>query len=346
MSNKFFVITGLIAILAFPAQAAEPAPTAKTAPPQFLFPVSCSLGEDCWTVNYDDSDPATGSVKDFRCGPRTYDGHDGTDFAIRDRVTMTNGVDVLAAAGGKIVRVRDEMDDLVPSAADLEKLRAERKGCGNGVVLEHGNGWQTIYCHMKKGSIVVKPGQQVATGQNIGQVGQSGMAEFPHLHFGVIHDGKMIDPFTGGEATAACSATAKSAPMWLEGLNVDYEPMTIYAAGFEPGEPDFEKIKQHAEGTPTVPHVLPVLTFWVSFYGVQEGDNIAITIADPNGDTFASRDIVQDKTRVRQFYFVGKKIPHSLLFPGTYTGKAVITRKAADGSTITRDVIKTIDVAP
>ncbi|HEY8191284.1 MAG TPA: M23 family metallopeptidase [Alphaproteobacteria bacterium] len=346
MSNKFIVIAAFLAFFAGPAQAEAPAATEKGAAPQFLFPVSCSLGEDCWTVNYDDSDAATGSAKDFRCGPRTYDGHDGTDFAIRDWVTMAGGVDVLAAAEGKIVRVRDEMDDLAPSAADLEKLRADKKGCGNGVLIDHGGGWQTIYCHMKKGSVVVKPDQKVATGQNIGQVGQSGLAEFPHLHFGVIHDGKMIDPFTGGEATAACSATAQGAPMWLEGLNVDYEPVTIYAAGFEPGEPDFEKIKNRAEGAPTVPHVLPVLTFWVSFYGVQEGDNIAITIADPNGDPFASRDIVQDKTRARQFYFVGKKIPHSLLFPGTYTGKAVITRRAADGGTITRDVVKTIKVGP
>jgi hypothetical protein len=329
-----------------PARAADEPAAEKTAPPQFMFPVSCSIGQDCWTVNYNDSDAAPDSAKDFRCGPRTYDGHDGTDFAIRDKAAMIDGVDVLAATEGKILRVRDEMDDREPSVEDMDRLRTERKGCGNGVVLDHGNGWQTIYCHMKKGSIVVKPGQQVATGQNIGQVGQSGLAEFPHLHFGVLRNGTMTDPFTGKAAASGCDESATGTAMWLEGLNVDYEPVTIYAAGFEAGEPDFERIKTKAEGPAMLPPGVPILSFWVALYGVQEGDKISIAVSDPNGDPFASRDIVQDKTRARQFYYIGKRIPHSMLFPGTYTGKAVITRKAADGSDITREVTKTVQAGP
>lgn len=344
MSNKFLVIAAFLAFLAVPARAEDKPAAEKAAPPQFLFPMSCSVGDDCWAVNYNDADAAPASARDYRCGPRTYDGHDGTDFAIRDQVTMSRGVDVLAAADGKIVRVRDEMDDREPSAEDMEKLRTDKKGCGNGVLIDHGGGWQTVYCHMKKGSIVVKPGQQVATGQNIGQVGQSGLAEFPHLHFGVLDNGKMMDPFTGKAAADGCDESANGKAMWLEGLNVGYEPVTIYAAGFEPGEPDFAKIKKNAESPAMLPLGLPILSFWVSFYGVQEGDNITMTVTDPNGDVFANRDIVQDKTRARQFYFVGKRIPNNLIFPGTYTGKVVITRKAADGTATTRDITKTVQI--
>src|SRR6267142_956833 len=39
-------------------------------------------------------------------------------------------------------------------------------------------------------------------------------------------------------------------------------------------------------------------------------------------DSVAAQDIVQDKARARQFYFVGKKVNGSALAPGVYTGKA------------------------
>src|SRR5262249_31080846 len=56
-----------------------------------------------------------------------------------------------------------------------------------------------------------------------------------------------------------------------------------------------------------LPNEIGALTFWVTIYGAQAGDSIAMTIMGPGGDIYASRDIVQDKTRARQFYFAGKK---------------------------------------
>lgn len=317
---------------------------AEGPPRQFLFPLSCSPGEDCWAVNYNDSDPAGGAAKDFACGSQTYDGHDGTDFAVRDEVAMLGGVDVLAAAEGKIMRVRDEIEDRAPSAADMEKMKEEKKGCGNGVLIDHGGGWQTIYCHMKKGSVVVKPGDKVATGQKIGQVGQSGMAEFPHLHFGILRDGKIIDPYTARENDGTCGGAEEGEGLWLEGLNLAYQPVTLYAAGFEAGAVDFEYIKKNAGGSTVLPPAIEALSFWVAIYGAMEGDKITMTITDANGDVFASRDIVQDKTRARQFYFVGKKMNEKLLLPGTYRGKAVLARTLKDGKTITKDIESSVDI--
>ena len=283
MSIKLLIVTVFLMLLgAPPVQAMEPAAPKETAAkkeaPRFLFPVSCTMGDDCWIVNYNDSDAATGSAKDYHCGTQTYDGHDGTDFAVRDQATMMDGIDILAAADGKIVRARDEIEDREPSAADIAKMKEEKKGCGNGVLIDHGNGWQTIYCHMKQGSIVVKPGEKVATGQKIGQVGQSGMAEFPHVHFGVFHDSKTIDPFTGKENDGSCGAENQS--LWLEGLSLDYEPFALYAAGFEPGVPDFGEIKKNAAGNPRLPTSMEALTFWTAIFGAMEGDKITMTITD------------------------------------------------------------------
>lgn len=349
MSIKILNILTLLMFLVPAAQAAEDLPssadTQKTQEMRFMFPVSCSPGEDCWAVNYDDSDPAEGSAEDYTCGPQTYDGHDGTDFAVRDEATMKSGVDVLSAAAGKIMRVRDEIEDKNPSAEDMEKMRAERKGCGNGVLIDHGGGWQTIYCHLKKGSIIVKEGETVATGQKIGQIGQSGMAEFPHLHFGALHDGKIIDPFTGLPNDNACGR-GDIKNMWLEGLNLDYEPFILYAAGFDSGAPDFESIKKNAAATPRLPLSVPALTFWVAMFNVREGDKITLTIADPAGTPFATRDIVQDKTRARQFYFVGKKMNERMLFPGMYKGTAVVTRAMPDGGADTRTIENLVEIVP
>jgi murein DD-endopeptidase MepM/ murein hydrolase activator NlpD len=65
-------------------------------------------------------------------------------------------------------------------------------GYGLAVVVDHGNGIQTLYAHMS--SISVKKGQQVNQGDQLGIMGQTGMATGIHLHFEVIVNGVKSDP--------------------------------------------------------------------------------------------------------------------------------------------------------
>ena len=66
--------------------------------------------------------------------------------------------------------------------------------CGIHVVLEHGGGIQTLYCHLSEAAVA--DGQPVAAAQRIGSVGSSGASTGPHLHFEVHRAGRAVDPAT------------------------------------------------------------------------------------------------------------------------------------------------------
>lgn len=65
---------------------------------------------------------------------------------------------------------------------------------GNYVIINHENGYQTLYGHMSK--ILTSSGQRVAQGARIGLVGSTGYSTGPHLHFTVYKNGKLVDPQT------------------------------------------------------------------------------------------------------------------------------------------------------
>ena len=64
--------------------------------------------------------------------------------------------------------------------------------CGNGVKIEHENGYTSIYCHLS--AVSVHSGERVNQKQMVGRVGATGMATGPHLHFGLSKNGTFVDP--------------------------------------------------------------------------------------------------------------------------------------------------------
>jgi murein DD-endopeptidase MepM/ murein hydrolase activator NlpD len=283
------------------------------------WPVDCTLGDTCHIQQYPDHDPGPGAT-DFTCGPLSYDGHDGTDIALPDRAAMAAGVSILAAAPGTVKGIRDGIADFVPKIPGKE--------CGNGVVIQHEDGWETQYCHMRMGSVVVKPGDIVATGTKLGLIGQSGMADFPHVHLSVRHNGAKLDPFAPD--TITCSLTP---PQGLWANPPIYEPGGFLTAGFTPAVPDYDAIRAGLPTTP-MPGNAPGLVLWAYAFGTRTGDVMSFTITGPNGEIL-NEQATLEKNQAQMFQAMGKRLKAAAWPPGTYQGLVTLTRDNAEIDRIT-----------
>jgi murein DD-endopeptidase MepM/ murein hydrolase activator NlpD len=300
--------------------------------PSFGWPVDCKIGENCWIYNYVDRGIDDDKGTDLACNSRTYEGHKGTDIALLNAKEIDKNIPVLAAAEGTVLKIRDGEPDRIANEKEIESVKEKRKECGNAVLLDHGEGLKTIYCHLKKGSISVKRGQEIKEGGKIASVGLSGLTEFPHLHFGIIDNGKVIDPFTGLSNDQLCSKTGK--PLWNDKVKATYEPIIINQTGFSDRIPTLSALDTgRLLPSKTLSRHAKRFVFWFNYYGAIKGDMIKITILDPNLKEFTTRDILQPKDRARQFYYTGKRITESdELQPGAYSATLTITRENEDGT--------------
>lgn len=255
---------------------------------------------------------------DFGCGRLTYQGHDGIDFGIANVKVMNAGVPVTAAASGVVKRIRDGVDDhLVTNEYDKRVIK--NIACGNGLVIDHGSGWQTQYCHLRKGSIVVKPNQRVDKGDVLGMVGSSGLASFPHVHFTVRYQGKIVDPFVGVNDKPGCKVERH--PLWEQ--SIEYVRTGIIDSGFAQKRPRQTELweGQHTN-TRAKLKSLSALIFWVHVYGVLKGDREHFRLISPNGQVVIDnkKDIVRDYRSWIGYAGKGNK-PDSQLSRGVWKGE-------------------------
>ena len=145
----------IVPILVIALASPLPAATATQSPPIGLaLPIQCRVGVDCEIQNYVDRDPGPGA-KDYTCGSRSYQDHNGVDFRLPTLARQRQGVAVLAAADGRVLRVRDGVADVSVRAAGAQSV--DGRECGNAVVIGHEGGFETQYCHMANGSVRAKP---------------------------------------------------------------------------------------------------------------------------------------------------------------------------------------------
>ncbi len=98
--------------------------------------------------------------------------HKGTDFAAR------TGTAIMATGNGTI------------------KFIGRKGGYGRVVIIQHRDGYSTLYAHMSRFKKGIKKGDKILQGETIGYVGQSGLATGPHLHYEFRQKGKPVNPMT------------------------------------------------------------------------------------------------------------------------------------------------------
>jgi hypothetical protein len=286
-------------------------------------PVICTMQADCLIQKLVDVDVSPKRV-DYRCGTLATDGHDGIDIRVRTLADMRKGVAVTAAASGRVLRVRDGEPDM--NVRDRGNLNG--RDAGNAVVIDHGNGWETQYSHLRNGTVLVRPGQTVSAGERIGSIGMSGNAEFPHLHFAVRHNSQVIDPFTGLTPPSHCVSAAKanSGALWSRNAAqaLSYQPTAIIAVGFGIAPPSSSVVDRDRSAVPRNP--LDPLVFWADVLGAMPGDTQRFEIRDRNGAMLFERISKVERGGLSWLAYAGRKAPAGGWPKGTMTGRYELTR--------------------
>ncbi|HET7233088.1 MAG TPA: M23 family metallopeptidase [Longimicrobium sp.] len=87
------------------------------------------------------------------------------------------GRPILAPGAGTVVTAVDSLADNAPGRMD------PAHPAGNHVIIDHGNGEFSLLAHLRRGTVAVAAGQRVATGDKLGECGNSGNTSEPHLHY-------------------------------------------------------------------------------------------------------------------------------------------------------------------
>ncbi|MEM7023759.1 MAG: M23 family metallopeptidase [Pseudomonadota bacterium] len=294
-----------------------PVATVAQAQPSLDLPVDCRPGNDCWILRYVDHDPGPGA-RDYACGKLTGDGHKGTDFAVADFARIAEGVEVRAAAAGVVDALRDGVpDDGLEQGIDA----VAGKECGNGIRLDHGEGWTSWYCHLRRGSLMVRKGDRVEAGQPLGMVGFSGQTTFPHLHFDVRHGGIVIDPFVGPNPTNRCGLGDR--PLWSEEALrlLDYAAPLVTNIGIATARPEKEDVRRGWHSADELPATSPALVVFADLNWLSAGDRVLFRLRAPNGKLVVEREMEMERDQPRWFGFSGIKRPGERWPTGQYSAE-------------------------
>ncbi|MDB5507056.1 MAG: hypothetical protein JWR75_1694 [Devosia sp.] len=304
---------------------------------ELQLPLDCAMNETCFFQQFPDMDDTAG-VADPWCGGASYEGHDGTDIRLRSLPDIALGVPVVAAADGTVVGLRDGVPDhLVVTDADRAAIADIE--CGNGVLLKHEDGWETQYCHMREGSIAVAEGDAVKTGDKLGEIGASGLVQFPHLHLSVRHNGVDIDPTSGRAVGDACGMSpggGGDGPLWstaaIQSFRWDGQVLDMGLAG---------DVIDHASLTsagapPSATTASDNFIGWAWFSNLHAGDIVALRLETAAGELIAENTSEPlDANKADYSAYAGKRGAPK---PGDYRLTASVIRDGVPTITETRSI--------
>ena len=279
--------------------------TKKNQPVSFVWPLrkdtSLVFNNYFGISNFVDQDTTTGSILDYNCLNRSYDGHGGTDiftWPFPWYLYNNDYVDVIAAEDGIIINKHDGNDD--------DHCPNTMGGSWNAVYIQHNDGSIVWYGHLKKHSLTSKTiGQSVIKGEYLGKVASSGNSTGPHLHL-EIHDSSwnLIDPFQG-------SCNSLNSNSWWSNQRNYREPilnalLTHNAKPIHgcPGINEDPNISNH--------FIIGDTVFLAAYYTDREvGDSAKYRIKTPNNTIWDSWNQVASTTYNASWYYWKRILPQN-----------------------------------
>ena len=237
----------------------------------FAVPLSGTLNQTFFYLNYVDEAPGP-AIQDYTCGPKTYDGHLGTDITLPSFAVMDAGVAVRAVADGEVVATHD---------GEFDRQRAWTAGAlWTYVAIRHADGIQTIYGHLKQNSVAVRVGQPVVAGTTLGQVGSSGFSDVPHLHLEVRdQNGMVVDPWQG-----PCGAGESR---WASQLAYQ-NTFSLFDAGLTGESMTLDLAKDPPVQVNTFSTSAARVSMWVELLNVRAGTPAEFRLYQPGGALYWS----------------------------------------------------------
>ena len=208
----------------------------------------------------------------------------------------------------------------IPPSQDATREAIRGRECGNAVRVDHGGGWQTLYCHLRRGSIRVRQGDEVETGDMLAEVGLSGLTNAPHVHLGVLKDGEIVDPFHPDDV-ARCGQQTDGG-LWQ--TPPGYTRAGLFTAGFSTAVPAFGAVRSGAARVHEAGADQPLVLYGHVFYA-QPGDRLTLTAQGPEGEIFR-HDITLDDPKTQLFRAFGRKAPAAGWPAGAYRGYVRLMR--------------------
>ncbi len=312
-------------------------PVAAQDAPHLGLPLDCDPGRTCFIQHYVDIDTGAG-VRDFHCGSATYDDHKGVDFRVLSAAAAKAGVPVIAAAPGIVKGVRDGMIDAF--ARETGKAGITDRECGNGMVIDHGGGWETQYCHLRQGSVLAKQGQRLKRGEKLGEVGWSGLADFAHLHLSVHKDGKVIDPFSGRGQEGSCARDGGDSGLWDAAVTraFPYVNGQFLGSGLAEAVPSRAALEHDHLDFRQATATSPMLVMFVRIANMRAGDQVRITVDGPQGFTIRGLEPPLPAARQVHVAAAGKARGAAPWPVGLYRGRGELIR---DGAIIATTTLET-----
>ena len=225
---------------------------------------------------------------------------------------------------------RNSVDDVLYTAKNATNFKG--KECGNGLVIRHEYGWETQYCHMKKGSVQVKTGEIFEAGRVLGQIGLSGHTQFPHVHLSVRKDGKIVDPFDP-DGNITCGEPDEDA-LWNEPL--PYRADAVLYAAFADHVAAFGDVKSGRDAAQNLPVGAPVIVIFGFGFGAKKGDKMRLILEGPTG-IMLDKTVLIKKNKAQLFRAIGKRLAKDSWPTEIYFGSISLVR---DGYVISTEKTK------